>query len=175
MVEYQPAQRPAYGFEGRATYVVSGGLDGLGRETMRWMASLSLRHFLVTSSRGVAERLDVLAFIKETEDQGVVVHAPASDSADRAVLQATLEEARKTLPPIRRRIQAAIVRSDNMLANMTAEQFHRALAPKYQGSWNMHELLPKDIDFMVFLSSMSGIIGNPAQAGWASDEFEDVA
>ncbi|KAK7994506.1 hypothetical protein PG991_016094 [Apiospora marii] len=167
--------KPAYGFEAQATYVISGGLGGLGREIMRWMASRGARHFLATSSRGVAGRPDVLAFIQEMEDQGVVVHAPASDIADRAVLQATLDEASKTLPPIRGCIQAAMVLADNMLANMTAAQFHRALAPKYQGSWNLHELLPKDMDFMVFLSSMSGIIGNPAQANYAAgNTFEDA-
>lgn len=175
VVEYQPAHTPAYGFESQATYVISGGLGGLGREIMRWMASRGARHFLVTSSRGVAGRADVIAFIKEMEDQGVVIHAPASNIADRAVLQATLEEAGKTLPPIRRCIQAAMVLSDNMLSNMTVQQYHRALAPKYQGSWNLHEPLPKDMDFMVFLSSMSGIIGNPAQANYAAgNTFDDA-
>ncbi|KAK8087553.1 hypothetical protein PG997_002514 [Apiospora hydei] len=174
-VVLQPAHKPAYGFEAQATYVISGGLGGLGREIMRWMASRGARHFLVTSSRGVARRADVMAFIKEMEAQGVVIHAPASDIFNRTVLQATLDEARKTLPPIKGCIQAAMVLSDNMLSNMTVEQFHRALAPKYQGSLNLHELLPRDIDFMVFLSSMSGIIGNPAQANYAAgNTFEDA-
>ncbi|KAK8009898.1 hypothetical protein PG990_008863, partial [Apiospora arundinis] len=174
-VVYQPTHRPAYGFEPQATYVISGGLGGLGREIMRWMSSRGARHFLVTSSRGVAGRADVIAFIQEMEAQGVVIHAPASDISNRSVLQATLEEASKTMPPIKGCIQAAMVLSDNMLSNMTVEQFHRALAPKYQGSWNLHELLPKDMDFMVFLSSMSGIIGNPAQANYAAgNTFEDA-
>ncbi|KAJ6281119.1 hypothetical protein J3E71DRAFT_219091 [Bipolaris maydis] len=174
LVVYQPVQTPAYGFEAQATYVISGGLGGLGREIMRWMVSRGARHFLVTSSRGVAGRADVIAFIREMEAQGVVVHAPASDISNRAVLEATLEDASKTLPPIKGCIQAAMVLSDNMLSNMTVEQYHRALAPKYQGSWNLHELLPKDMDFMVFLSSMSGIIGNPAQANYAAgNTFED--
>ncbi|KAI4669515.1 Type I Iterative PKS [Alternaria viburni] len=175
VVVYQPAQKPAYAFEEQATYVISGGLGGLGREIMRWMASRGARHFLVTSSRGVAGRADVIAFIQEMEAQGVVVQAPASDISNRAVLKSTLEEASKTLPPIKGCIQAAMVLSDNMLSNMTVSQFHRALAPKYQGSWNLHELLPKDMDFMVFLSSMSGIIGNPAQANYAAgNTFEDA-
>jgi hypothetical protein len=32
---------------------------------------------------------------------------------------------------------------------------------KIQGSWNLHEALPKHLDFFVMLSSISGIIGNP--------------
>ncbi|KAK8098521.1 KR domain-containing protein [Apiospora kogelbergensis] len=175
VVVYQPARTPAYGFEAQATYVISGGLGGLGREIMRWMASRGARYFLVTSSRGVAGRADVMAFVKEMEAQGVVIHAPASDISNRAILEATLEEASKTLPPIKGCIQAAMVLSENMLSNMTVSQFHRALAPKCEGSWNLHELLPKDMDFMVFLSSMSGIIGNPAQANYAAgNTFEDA-
>lgn len=175
LVQYQPAQRPAYTFEAQATYVISGGLGGLGREIMRWMATRGARHFLVTSSRGVAGRPDVIAFIQEMEEQGVVILAPASDISNRTLLQATLQEAQEKLPPIKGCIQAAMILEDNMLSNMTIEQFHRALGPKYQGSWNLHELLPKNMDFMVFLSSMSGIIGNPAQANYAAgNTFEDA-
>lgn len=174
LVQYQPALRPAYMFEAQATYVISGGLGGLGREIMRWMASRGAKHFLVTSSRGVAGRPDVMAFIQEMEARGVIILAPASDISNRALLEATLLEAQKTLPPIKGCIQAAMILEDNMLSNMTIEQFNRALKPKYQGSWNLHQLLPKDMDFMVFLSSMSGIIGNPAQANYAAgNTFED--
>lgn len=174
-LQYQPIRKPAYTFEGQATYVISGGLGGLGREIMRWMASRGARHFLVTSSRGVAGRSDVIAFVQEMEERGIQILAPASDISNRALLEATLKEAQNKLPPIKGCIQAAMVLEDNMLSNMTVEQFHRALGPKYQGSWNLHELLPKDMDFMVFLSSMSGIIGNPAQANYAAgNTFEDA-
>ncbi|KAJ4420806.1 Type I Iterative PKS [Gnomoniopsis sp. IMI 355080] len=175
LVQYQPALRPAYMFQAQATYVISGGLGGLGREIMRWMADRGAKHFLVTSSRGPAGRPEVLAFIQEMEDRGVIMMTPASDISNRALLENTLKEAAKTLPPIKGCIQAAMVLADNMVSNMTIEQFHRALGPKYQGSWNLHELLPKDMDFMVFLSSMSGIIGNPAQANYAAgNTFEDA-
>lgn len=175
VVQYQPALKPAYMFEAQGTYVISGGLGGLGREIMRWMVSRGARHFLVTSSRGVAGRPDVTAFLEEMQERGAVIQAPASDISNRALLEATLLEAQRTLPPIKGCIQAAMILEDNMLSNMTVEQFHRALKPKYQGSWNLHELLPKDMDFMVFLSSMSGIIGNPAQANYAAgNTFEDA-
>lgn len=174
-LQYQPVRKPAYTFEGQATYVISGGLGGLGREIMRWMASRGAKHFLVTSSRGVAGRSDVMAFIQEMEEKGIQILAPASDISNRPLLEATLKEAQNKLPPIKGCIQAAMLLEDNMLSNMTVEQFHRALGPKYQGSWNLHELLPKDMDFMVFLSSMSGIIGNPAQANYAAgNTFEDA-
>ncbi|KAL3479549.1 KR domain-containing protein [Aspergillus californicus] len=47
--------------------------------------------------------------------------------------------------------------------------------PKIQGSWNLHELLPRDLDFFIMLSSVSGVIGNPGQANYAAgNAFEDA-
>jgi len=55
-----------------------------------------------------------------------------------------------------------------MFENMTHETFCLAVKPKVQGSWNLHTLLPKDMDFFVMLSSATGIIGNRGQANYAA-------
>ena len=50
-----------------------------------------------------------------------------------------------------------------------------AARPKIQGSWNLHELLPKDMDFFVALASSSGIVGNQGQANYAAgNTYEDA-
>lgn len=51
---------------------------------------------------------------------------------------------------------------------MTHDDFKTSLRPKVQGSWNLHQLLPKDIDFFVMMSSISGVTGNPGQANYAA-------
>lgn len=44
-----------------------------------------------------------------------------------------------------------------------------------QGSWNLHELMPKDLDFFVFLSSSTGVIGARGQANYATGNgFQDA-
>lgn len=59
--------------------------------------------------------------------------------------------------------------------NMSADGFHAAMAPKTIGSWNLHELLPADLDFFILLSSFCGIIGNPGQCNYAAgNTFEDA-
>lgn len=40
--------------------------------------------------------------------------------------------------------------------------------PKTKGTWNLHKFFPDDPDFFVILFSISGIIGNPAQANYAA-------
>ena len=51
---------------------------------------------------------------------------------------------------------------------MTYEDFNAAVRPKLEGTWNLHHQLPKDLDFFIMLSSVSGIIGNASQANYAA-------
>ena len=36
----------------------------------------------------------------------------------------------------------------------------------YVGSWNLHELMPRDLDFFIMLSSLAGILGNRGQSNY---------
>ncbi len=57
---------------------------------------------------------------------------------------------------------------------MTYDDWEECTKPKVQGSWNLHELLPSNMDFFILLASASGIIGNPGQANYsAGNTFED--
>ncbi len=51
---------------------------------------------------------------------------------------------------------------------MTLADYEAAIRPKVQGTWNLHNQLPKDLDFFLMLSSTSGIIGNASQAAYAA-------
>ena len=51
---------------------------------------------------------------------------------------------------------------------MTPVDYAAAIRPKVHGTWNLHDLLPKDMDFFIMLSSTSGIIGNASQANYAA-------
>jgi hypothetical protein len=58
---------------------------------------------------------------------------------------------------------------------MTFAAWKSATKPKFEGSWNLHELLPPDLDFFILLSSLCGIIGQIGQANYAAgDTFEDT-
>lgn len=51
---------------------------------------------------------------------------------------------------------------------MSFEAFKAAVKPKVAGSWNLHKLLPKDLDFFILLSSVSGVAGYLSQANYAA-------
>ena len=58
---------------------------------------------------------------------------------------------------------------------MSFEDWQIAIRPKVQGSWNLHDILPADLDFFVMLSSVAGIFGNRGQANYAAgNTFQDA-
>ncbi|CAK7206873.1 hypothetical protein SEUCBS139899_009679 [Sporothrix eucalyptigena] len=79
------------------------------------------------------------------------------------------------MPPIRGAIQCAAVVDDAVFPSMTYERWRKAFEPKALGSNNLHEQLPHDMDFLIFLSSSSGIIGNRGQANYSAGNcFQDA-
>lgn len=56
---------------------------------------------------------------------------------------------------------------------MSHNQWEQTIRSKVDTSWNLHKLFP-DLNFMIFLSSVSGIVGNPGQANYAAGcTFQD--
>lgn len=58
---------------------------------------------------------------------------------------------------------------------MTYEDFTISTRPKVFGSWNLHCLLPKGMDFFVLLSSIGGVLGAPSQSNYcAGNTYKDA-
>jgi aryl carrier-like protein len=51
---------------------------------------------------------------------------------------------------------------------MTFSDWAVAIEPKVQGTWNLHNVVPADVDFFVLFSSFSGIAGQLGQANYAA-------
>ena len=59
--------------------------------------------------------------------------------------------------------------------NMGHADFEAAIGPKVDGSWNLHSLLPKGMDFFVLLSSLAGIVGLAGMTGYAcGNTYQDA-
>lgn len=52
-----------------------------------------------------------------------------------------------------------------MFEDLGFPDWSAALEAKVTGSWNLHELLPKALDFFVMLSSIAGVAGRVSLAG----------
>ncbi|KAI0392953.1 putative polyketide synthase [Xylariaceae sp. FL0594] len=173
-VQIQRAPQPEYQLDDDATYVVCGGLGGLGRAIARWMISRGARNLILLSRSG-PETPEAQDLISELQQRGVCCEAPRCDVTDRHSLEITLKECGKRLPPIKGCIQAAMVMRESAFHKMEYKDWKDAIAPKIDGSWNLHQELPRDLDFFVMLSSVMGILGTGSLAGYnAGNTYQDA-
>nr|QEG79217.1 polyketide synthase 8407 [Alternaria oxytropis] len=162
-------------FHPDASYLVAGAFGGIGQSIARWMVQCGANHLILPSRSPVdGTGSDRDRFVQELKAQGAAVHAPVCDIADHDQLKKVLASF-NGLPTIKGCIQAAMVMRDSSFTRMTIEKWHESLAPKVDGSWNLHQLLPSDLDFFVMLSSSTGIMGSFGQSNYTvGNTYQDA-
>ena len=100
--------KPQYDLDPQATYLISGGLGGLGRSAALWMARRGARNLILLSRSG--PKTDVaIKVVKKLQQMGVSVATPKCDVSSAENLDAVLSECAKTMPPIQGCIQSSMV------------------------------------------------------------------
>jgi acyl transferase domain-containing protein len=147
-----------------ATYLITGGVGGLGLLVARRFAARGARHLVLLSRNEPGSSAQ--AAIDELRDQGVHVTTVKADVAREHDLTEALGH---ISPPLAGIVHAAGVLDDALLPQQTWTKFEAVMAPKVAGSWNLHvhtRNLP--LDFLVMFSSLSGALGAPAQSNYAA-------
>ena len=102
-----PRISPTYSFDPNATYLIAGGLGGIGRSVARWMASRGARN-LILLSRSIQHSEAVTHLIYSLQQKGVRVETPSCDIAEESVLADLLLKFSRTMPPIKGCIQSSL-------------------------------------------------------------------
>ncbi|KAI4608824.1 Type I Iterative PKS [Alternaria metachromatica] len=157
-----------------ASYVVAGGLGGIGRSILRWVASRGARHLIVPSRSGTASGAAV-ELVSELAELGINVCTPKCDASNAESLSDLLAACAKSMPPIRGCINATMMLNDATFDNMSHTQWVQTIRSKAHTSWNLHTVLPRDLDFFIMLSSVAGVAGNIGQSNYAAGcTFQDA-
>lgn len=158
-----------------ATYLVTGGLRGLGLALAEHLARRGARYLVLTSQSGPTTD-EAQAGLARLQSQGVTVLARKSDVCSEADLATLLAEVERTLPPLAGVFHAATVYGDGLLREMSVDDFERPLGPKAYGAWNLHQqTLKYRLELFVMISSISAVIGNAGQANYvAANVFLDT-
>ncbi|ERS99538.1 hypothetical protein HMPREF1624_04742 [Sporothrix schenckii ATCC 58251] len=157
-----------------ATYLLVGGLGGLGRSIAEHLVRCGAKHIAFFSRSGANSEV-AQAFLSKLHAAGIYARAFTADICNGEQLAVAIKKVQAAMPSIRGAIQCAGVVDDAAFASMDYDRWQRAFEPKVVGSNNLHELLPKDMDFLIFLSSSSGIIGNRGQANYSAGNcFQDA-
>ncbi|OYX88026.1 MAG: hypothetical protein B7Y71_01130, partial [Xanthobacter sp. 35-67-6] len=175
-------------FRPDASYLITGGLTGLGLETAHWMAARGARRLVIITRTALPPRAawagltpdsdagQRVEAVRALEALGVSVRVEAFDIADAdrlAEFLATYDS--EAHPPIRGIIHAAGVIQDALLMRMTPADVAAVMRPKVAGAWALHRHtahLP--LEFFVLYSSASSVLGQMGQANYgAANAFED--
>lgn len=155
---------PKPSFKKEASYLLVGGLGGLGRSIISWMAAAGARDIMVLS-RSAGKSASDQAFMKEIAEAGCTLRCFAGDVTDGEFVQQVISKATK---PILGAMQMAMVLKDVGFLSMDYTTWVTATRPKIQGSWNLHRYLPADIDFFVLFGSESGTLSSYGQSNYAA-------
>ena len=157
------------------TYLVTGGLGGLGLVVAGWLGQKGARHLALLSRRGCTTP-EQLAVVARLETAGVRIFMLQADVADPVQMDRALARIRTEMPPLRGIVHAAGLLDDALLPRQDLESLRRVMAPKVAGAWNLHTLTTDDpLDFFVLFSSVATLLGFPGMGNYtAANAFLDA-
>jgi NAD(P)-dependent dehydrogenase (short-subunit alcohol dehydrogenase family) len=150
-------------FDGSASYLLVGGLGGLGRSVSRWMVEHGARS-LTFFSRSAGSTEQDQHLVAELQSIGCQVRLFQGSVA----IPEDVQKAVAISPNLKGILQMSMVLRDQSWTKMTLDEWNGATEPKVQGTLNLHQASAGiDMDFFVIFSSISGIVGQPGQANYA--------
>nr|ALQ32758.1 putative polyketide synthase [Fusarium aywerte] len=160
-----------------STYLLPGGLGGLGRSICELLVRNGVQHVAFLSRSGASSESSK-CFIENLKERGVNARVYKVDICDMGTLTKVVkEQISEEMPPIKGVFQCAAVIKDSIFANMTYSDWMEAFRPKTIGSDNLVQVVSDNSEnpFFIFLASSAGVIGNRGQANYAAGNcFEDA-
>lgn len=150
-----------------ATYLVTGGLGGLGIELAKWLVGKGARSLVLVGRSGAASAAQ--SAIAQLEAKGAKVTIAQADIGNRQQVESLLAKIQSLLPPLRGIIHAAGILDDGILSQLTWQRFEKVMQVKMGGAWNLHQLTQNTpLDFFVCFSSITSLLGNAGQGNYAA-------
>jgi acyl transferase domain-containing protein/SAM-dependent methyltransferase/NADP-dependent 3-hydroxy acid dehydrogenase YdfG len=176
-----PPDSSAVGLREDGSYLLTGGLGGVGLKLARWAAEQGAGHLVLLGRTGLGlnagpfaeERSKAIREIQKLGGKVTVVEDDVSSEADMKVL---FQRFGGELPPLRGVFHAATVVSGAELGNLTDEQMEAMFRPKVLGTWVLHELTKMlALDFFLVFSSTTSLLGAKGMAHYAAaNQFVDA-
>ncbi len=152
-----------------ATYLITGGLGGLGLEVAGYLVQQGARRLVLASRRPADE--EARRRIQDLESRGAEVRVVSLDVSDVAAVHALVEQ----IPDLRGVIHAAGITDESVILHHNWQRFEGVMAPKAYGAWHLHQAAAgRALDFFVLFSSAVSLEGSTGHAGYtAANEFLD--
>ena len=152
------------------TYLVTGGLGGLGLLVASWLVDRGARHLALVGRTGLRADDRRHDAIRAMEGRGAAVRVVAMDVGDAAAIDTMLKDLRDDgWPAVRGLVHAAGVMRYRPLADTTPADVAEVLRAKVRGAWLLHAALADaPLDFFVLFSSGSAVLSSAMIAVYAA-------
>ncbi len=152
-----------------ATYLVTGGLGGVGAHIVRSMVAKGAGAVVVLGRRPDSDR-EIASGLAAFAEAGARVSYRSVDVADRSAVAAAVADIERASGPVAGVVHAAGALDDALLQDLDAPRFSGPVwGSKVDGAWNLHAAtLHRKLDFFVLFSSITSTFGSPGQANYAS-------
>uniref|UniRef100_UPI000463344D SDR family NAD(P)-dependent oxidoreductase n=2 Tax=unclassified Mycobacterium TaxID=2642494 RepID=UPI000463344D len=160
------AQAPRAEVRADGSYLLTGGLGGLGIVVARWLVARGAGRIVLNGRSEPAEQqravLDELA-------AGTEVVFVAGDISSPGVADRLVAAAQETGKPLRGVVHAAGVLGDGLVTAVTRESLEGVWSAKALGAARLHAATAaSQLDWWVGFSSMAALLGLPGQLGYAT-------
>nr|AHB82062.1 polyketide synthase [Jahnella sp. MSr9139] len=165
--------REGVAIDPHATYLVTGGLGALGRRVAGWLCEQGARHLVLTGRRLPEQPLPDL---EQLSARGCKVRIVAADVSQPGQVSDLIRQAQADGPPLKGVLHLAGSLDDGVLVQQSWERFRRVMAPKVDGTLNLHHATADiALDFFVCFSSIASILGSAGQGNYAAaSAFQDA-
>ena len=152
------------------SYLVTGGLGGLGLEVAKWLVSNGAKHLVLTGRSAPKPHAEEV--MEELRGLGATVTVARGDVGVRDDVDRIVAGCEPALAGV---IHAAGVLADAALPRQTAEGVDKVMGPKVVGTRNLHEATKGlGLDLFVLYSGGASLLGSPGQANYcAANAFLD--
>jgi acyl transferase domain-containing protein/NADPH:quinone reductase-like Zn-dependent oxidoreductase len=157
-----------------ATYLITGGLTGLGLLTAQHLVARGARHLMLAGRRSPdAEASSAIASMRSA---GVDVRVAAADVGLASDVMRILAEISASMPPLRGVVHSAGALDDGALLQLTWPRFMTPLRAKMDGAWALHlGTRHQPLDFFILYSSVASVLGSSGQGNHcAANAFMDA-
>jgi acyl transferase domain-containing protein/acyl carrier protein len=150
------------------SYLVTGGLGGLGLSVARWLSERGAGHLVLMGRSGAASPAQREA-VEELSARGTRVTVVQGDVSRRADVDRAFQAADTSGLPLLGVVHAAGILEDATLLKQDPSSLRRVMAPKILGALHLHaQTRHRPLDFFVMYASAAGVLGSPGQANYAA-------
>lgn len=165
-IPFRPAT-PRFRLRPDGSYLIAGGFKGLCGSLALYFARNGAKNIVAISRSGYEDERSRKT-VYDCNTLGCNVDLVTGDIRNIEDVRRAFKSASKPIVGI---IQGAMVLRDRMFTTMTPQEFREPIAPKVEGTWNLHKVSleqEQPLDFFTMFSSVSGLLGQLGQSNYAA-------